>query len=267
MATFTKVMASTIAADLQCEIALIRAFAQVESGGRKDLPDGRPQILFEAQWFHNFTGGIYDNDYPNISSPYWNQTLYVGGAGEYSRLAQAMALDRVAALKSASWGIFQIMGFNHARCGFPDVSSFVEFVKGPDDNDMLLFSRFCAASDELLGCMRTLNFPCCARLYNGTGQVPKYSAELETDYNLFKAEEGAAPIASPFVPLKMGSKGPAVAALQKSLGSWYPWFPDSDYGPKTYNAVALFQASQSECGHTDGVGVAGALTLKALEAR
>jgi hypothetical protein len=37
--------------------------------------------------------------------------------GSYPRLAQAIAIDRPAALRSASWGLGQIMGFNHELAG------------------------------------------------------------------------------------------------------------------------------------------------------
>ena len=47
---FTRQKAEQIADRLQCDVAAVLAVAEVESGGRKDLPDGRPQILFEAHW-------------------------------------------------------------------------------------------------------------------------------------------------------------------------------------------------------------------------
>jgi hypothetical protein len=47
-------------------------------------------------------------DRPDISNP--KPGGYKGGAGEYSRLEAAMTLDKEAALKSASWGLAQVMG-------------------------------------------------------------------------------------------------------------------------------------------------------------
>ena len=41
-----------------------------------------------------------------------------GGAHQYERLAEAMSLDRRAALRSASWGIGQVMGFHAQVSGF-----------------------------------------------------------------------------------------------------------------------------------------------------
>ena len=110
---------------LACGEAVIRAVAKVESGGRSGfLADKRPKILFESRWFHKLTAGQYDATHPDISTPTWIRN-YRGGAGEYQRLGQALALDREAALKSASWGMFQILGTNHAVVGFPTAQSYV----------------------------------------------------------------------------------------------------------------------------------------------
>lgn len=103
---------------LGCEPAAIWAVCEVESAGSGFLPDGRPKILFEAKAFHTQTDGAYDGSHPNISSPSWDRSLYgASGAHQYVRLAEAVALDREAALNSASWGRFQIMGFNHEMVG------------------------------------------------------------------------------------------------------------------------------------------------------
>jgi N-acetylmuramidase len=74
-------------------------------------------ILFEAHVFSKNTRHAYDYVFPEISSRHWNRALYRGGEREYPRLMKAMLLDRAAALKSASWGRFQVMGFNHSLAG------------------------------------------------------------------------------------------------------------------------------------------------------
>jgi hypothetical protein len=101
------------AAALFCDIAAVKAVVEVESGGRTGfLADKRPKILFESRWFHKLTGGRFDQSHEHLSTPTWVRN-YKGGAGEYERLFEAMELDREAALKSASWGMFQILGVNH----------------------------------------------------------------------------------------------------------------------------------------------------------
>src|SRR5574340_560510 len=89
----------------------------VETGGCGFLPDRRPVILFERHIFSRATAHRYDDAYPDISR------RTPGGYGErgawqYQRLERACALDRKAALESASWGIGQVMGFNARLAGY-----------------------------------------------------------------------------------------------------------------------------------------------------
>ena len=107
-----------------CEDAAIRAVAEVEGGKKGFLPDVRPKILFESRWFHKRTGGRFDQSHKHISTPKWVRN-YAGGGGEYNRLEEAISLDRKAALESASWGKFQILGINCRLAGFADVEDFV----------------------------------------------------------------------------------------------------------------------------------------------
>lgn len=154
---------------LGCSVAQIRAVDEVESGGgwfedvRADILDldgpggfidgpNLPKILFEAHKFDAFTGGRYRAAYPNLSSPKWNRALYVGGQGEWARLHRAMKLDRQAALKSASVGRYQIMGFNHKLAGFATVEAFWDAMMRSEREHLLAFVAFVIATglgDEL----------------------------------------------------------------------------------------------------------------------
>ena len=197
--SFSYAKAQQIASALDCEAAAVLAVADVESGGRHDLPDGRPQILFEAQWFSKLTGHRYDASHPGISSPTWNRALYKGGAAEWDRLNEAMTLNADAALQSASWGLFQIMGFNYKACGFPTVTAFVDFIKGPDDADMEAFINFVKANPGILAALRAKDWQTFARLYNGPGAVASYSAKISDSYDKHLGD--ARPAESPPIPV------------------------------------------------------------------
>jgi N-acetylmuramidase len=115
---------------LGCSVAQIRAVFEVDAQGAGWFTDVRgsileldgpggfldgphlPKILSEAHVFDREAKGRYRDTHPDTSSAAWNRALYIGGEGEYERLHRAMALDRRAALRSASWGAAQIMGFN-----------------------------------------------------------------------------------------------------------------------------------------------------------
>jgi hypothetical protein len=176
---------SDCATSLDCQIAAVRAVVAVESAGGGFLPDGRPKILFEAKYFHKLTGGKYDKSNPNISSPVWNPKLYKGGAREWDRLNQALALDHDAALQSASWGLFQIMGANYKLCGFDNVNDFVAAMEKSEGDQLKAFIGF-VKSQKLDGFLRTRNWASFAKGYNGPGyKKNQYDVKLANAYSKY----------------------------------------------------------------------------------
>ena len=135
----------------------------MEARGAGILGDGRPKILFERHKFCKYTRGRFNGDHPDISGPAGN---YKGGAREYDRLKEALALDREAALMSTSWGKFQIMGFNHQICGFDDVEDFVAAMVESDDRHLEAFVGF-VESNKLDRHLRSHDWAKFARRYNG----------------------------------------------------------------------------------------------------
>ena len=121
---------SSAALLLNVSPAHVRALIAVEAAGSgflgKYANDPRlPKILFEAHIFSRETGGQFDQSHPQISSQHWNRELYSGGLKEHDRLRLAADLDFAAAYRSASWGLFQIMGFNHQAAGYQRLFDFI----------------------------------------------------------------------------------------------------------------------------------------------
>jgi hypothetical protein len=103
---------------LDCDVAAVRAVLQVEALGRGFNLDGSPVTLFEGHKFSKFTGGRFDDTHPDISYPVWTTRWYGHSwQAEQDRLQRAMKLNRAMALSSASWGLAQLMGFNHGLAG------------------------------------------------------------------------------------------------------------------------------------------------------
>jgi hypothetical protein len=176
---------SDCATSLNCQIAAVRAVVAVESAGGGFLPNGRPKILFEAKYFHKLTNGKYDKTHPNISSRVWNKNLYKGGAREWNRLNEALALDHNAALQSASWGLFQIMGANYKLCGFKTVDDFVAAMEKSEGEQLKAFINF-VKSQKLDGFLRTRNWASFAKGYNGPGyKKNQYDVKLTNAYNKY----------------------------------------------------------------------------------
>lgn len=142
------------------------AILTVETAGFGFFEDRRPRILFERHFFHRLTKGRFDAGNPDISSK--TPGGYLVGTREYSRLEKALALDEDAALKSASWGVGQVMGANHLVAGFASVQAMVgEMVR--DENAQLLAVAKFIKGNRFDGALRRGDWTAFARGYNGPG--------------------------------------------------------------------------------------------------
>jgi hypothetical protein len=171
--------------ELDCEVATIKAVAEVESQGDGFLPTGEPVILFEAHIFDRLTKGKFRALYPNISSSRWNRELYGPTGKQHIRLAQAVSLDREAALQSASYGKFQIMGFNWKVCGYSSLQSFINAMYRSERDHLDAFIGYVMGrklDDEL----RRKDWAGFAFGYNGSGySANKYDVKLAKAYKAF----------------------------------------------------------------------------------
>lgn len=171
------------AAALGVPVSYIKAVNKVESPDGGFASDGQPFILFEAHVFSRLTNGLYDQSHPDISSRNWNQKLYAKGpnrsarsALEHKRLQRAVELNRDAALKSASWGMGQIMGENYKQAGYDTLQEFITAMYASEDEqldaqvDFILADRRKAPSGKtMLQAMRAADWASFAYLYNGAG--------------------------------------------------------------------------------------------------
>ena len=170
---------------LLIEVAAIKAVAEVESRGAGFFEDGRPKILFEAHIFGSQTKHKYDATHPNISCKKWDKKLYKGGIKEYDRLNEAMALDKDAALKSASWGKFQVMGFNYKICGWDTVQSFVDDMYKDEGEHLKSFVGF-IRSNNLAKYLQTKDWAKFAKAYNGPAYAQnKYDVKMREAYEKY----------------------------------------------------------------------------------
>jgi hypothetical protein len=237
---------------LDCEVASVRAVIDVESRGGF-LPDGRPKILFERHYFSRLTKGQFNASHPDISNPKWGG-YGAGGAHQYDRLNEAIALNRDAALRSASWGLFQIMGDHCTSLGFADSDAFVAAMVSGEPAQLDAFVGFVKLNrlDDELSRRDWAGF---ARGYNGPAyRENRYDDKLAAAYAFHS--KGAPRTDAVRPTLRLGDKGPAVEELQKLLGIT----ADGDFGPKTKLAVLAFQKSKGLLAD----GIAGRGTWGAL---
>lgn len=172
---------------LDVDIATIKAVASIESSGSGFLANGKPKILFEGHWFSRLTGNKYDSTHATISYKSWVKDYYKGGAAEYSRFDVAASLNSTAAMESASWGKFQIMGFNYKQCGYASVEAFVKEMYLSEGYHLLAFVRLIKAKkwDAKLKAKDWAGF---AKVYNGPRYAEnKYDVRLAQAYKAFSA--------------------------------------------------------------------------------
>lgn len=181
---------------LGVDVPTIKAVTEVESSGEGFLPSGRPKILFEGHVFwrelkkvglNPWNYAMVDNS--DILYQRWTKKFYRGGEAEWERLTKAMTIERFAALKSASWGLFQIMGFNHKLCGWEDVYGFVAAMKVNEGEHLKAFCKFIFSSNTLIEAIRTRDWVRFAKGYNGPGYAKnRYDEKLRMAYDKYAKE-------------------------------------------------------------------------------
>lgn len=160
----------SLANHFDLEPETVMAVLEVESNGVGFLDSGRCKILFEAHWFGEFTQDRFNTTHPHISCRTWTEARrnYKGGEAEWERLEEAKRLDAEAALKATSWGLGQVMGFNHKSCGYQDVFAFAEDMGKSEAKQLEIMFRF-IESKQLLGELRKHDWAGFAYHYNGEG--------------------------------------------------------------------------------------------------
>lgn len=181
-----------IAEENNIEVAAIKAVNEVEARGKATFKDGSLKILFEGHvfWRELKKKGIDPKDHvqgnEDILYEDWTSKHYQGGLAEYDRLKRAIEIDEEAAMRSCSWGAFQIMGFHAEKLGFEDVFDFVFFLQTGEFQNLQMFIKFCEVNN-LLRHLRSKNWKAFARGYNGPGYAQnRYDIKLEAAYNRFK---------------------------------------------------------------------------------
>ncbi|NMM10649.1 MAG: DUF3380 domain-containing protein [Polaromonas sp.] len=213
---------------IDCDAAVLKAIAKVESGKRSSFwrlnkIDGAqiPAIMFERHYFSQLTGRKFDAQHPDISWPTGYQQqgklgsdnkemhdrkvvvsdIYSDFASSYLRLINAYQLDADAALKSCSWGKFQIMGANYATCGAADLNRFVATMCASELGQIKLLAGFIQRKPRpwkdrrnhalgkevsLWDAVKTKNWQAIAFNYNGPGYKKyHYDTQIQHAYEQY----------------------------------------------------------------------------------
>jgi hypothetical protein len=153
---------------LGCDPAIIKAIAYIESGGKGWTDKGVIKTRLENQFLPRYQAES-------------------GKAAKYFiTFAAAYDYDKRSAILSTSFGIFQIMGFNHKLVGYSTPETFYLGMRSGAVAQLNAFVKFVKAR-KLEKYLRDKNWAAFAYYYNGPAYARNnYDTKLQQYYNKFK---------------------------------------------------------------------------------
>lgn len=246
----------------------IHAFIEVESKGSGFDGLGRPTILYEPHVAYRCSTGAKRAALvkAGLAYPKWRPGAYGPSSAQYPKLLKAMAVDQTAALKACSWGLFQVLGENHAAAGYDTVQEMVQAMMEDEENHLQACVNF-LVSNGLDDDLRAHRWATLARGYNGAGYAAnRYDTKLAAAFKKWQripdtpypgATKGGARFGLFDTPTEPPAIEPAgddapendlkpyeVEALQirlRELGYFTVGGANKDYGGATRGAVIAFQ--------------------------
>ena len=158
------------------------AVAMVESNGRGYRNNGFPIIRFEK---HVFIKYLKKN---KAAQQLIRKAENLRGSG-WDAYQAALKIDSTYAKLATSFGMFQIMGFNHTVVGYETVDKFVAAMEESVENQIVAFCIFVMAN-HLQNAIKNKKFADFAIKYNGPNYLmSSYDTKLEDAYNVALALE------------------------------------------------------------------------------
>lgn len=156
---------------------LVQTVARVESQG--DLS----AFLFEPHVFSRLTNHKYDATHPDVSYPNWDRTKYPSRKeNRLIQLGKAIRLEPLKAYEAASWGIFQIMGFNYKDAGYTSALSMSQDLQSSVVANINAFGNMLRKMG-LIDTLRNKEWEKFARVYNGPGfKLNNYHIKMQNEY-------------------------------------------------------------------------------------
>lgn len=149
----------------------IHAILDVETSGSGYDSQKRLKMLFEPHVFYRELTDLGERDRAakaGLAYRKWGEKPYPKDS--YPILQKAMGVNKEAALRSASWGLGQIMGFNHALAGYASAEAMVEAFKKSEGAQLIGMVNFIKACG-LDKAMRDRDWATFAHGYNGPSYV------------------------------------------------------------------------------------------------
>lgn len=230
----------------------VRAVMEVETTGSGFDSLGRPKMLFEP---HRFWVELGEGPKrtraveQGLAYKKWGTMPYPRES--YSRMALAIRIDPNAALRSASWGLGQIMGSNHKAAGYATAGDMVVAFCDSELRQLEGMINFIEA-ENLDDDLRRKDWSGFARGYNGPGYAAnRYHIKLAEAYARWRAIPDI--LAPNYPKIGLGSRNVHVKTAQQRLLAlgFNPGIADGIFGAKTKEAAIEWQLSVGLIG--DGI--------------
>ena len=247
--------------------AALLALVSVETNGVAFTASGLPSILCEPAIF-------YAQLPPEkrakavelgLAAKVWSRAGYAdqgSAVGRQSRCERMIEYDEVAAYRSISMGLGQIMGFNAINAGFSDAKAMYVAFADIDVQAWAIVAVLPALG--VLEPLRNRDWVTVAIRYNGPGERHnQYDAKIAAAYAHWEFALSSGQTTAPAEgTMGLWSEGPGVKAIQQALTiAGIPTNVDGVFGPKTAAAVAAFEVRS---GLPDTQGIVDQTTADAI---
>lgn len=252
-----------VAALFDLEEAHLRTVMEVETSGRGFDAAGHVERLFEPHRFYaelkeaGASAKLKQAVSQGVAYPKWK------GPGSYPKTPDlrwkqfltAVAIDETAAIRSASWGLGQIMGSEYAEAGYDSPQGMVKDFWDGERQQLIGMCKLIAARKLDVQLRKFPDMAACkafARRYNGVRYAEnKYHTKLHDAYVRWAAKAKSSAKAQRPDVVAIGESSERVKAMQTKLNELgYLNNMDGKFGPATRGLVLAWQADNDR--PTDG---------------
>ncbi len=184
-----------LSAKIGIDKAVAVAVIAVESGGSGMGPDGRMIIRFENHLFWAYWGKtnpaaynqyfVFDQNTswkghqyrPQPNGPWLD--VHQNQNSEWAAFNLASTINAVAAKKSISMGLTQILGSNFSAIGYASPDAMFAAFAADEKFQLLGFFNFVKNDQRQITALRTRDYVGFARIYNGPGQPDFYGGLIK----------------------------------------------------------------------------------------
>lgn len=233
----------SIAKQFGVEEAVIRAVVEVEAAGKGFHSSGALTCLYEPHIAYRYTSGDVRKKLVDAGLAYrkWGEKPYPKVSFPRIDECAKIAGEEIACI-STSWGLPQMMGFNHKVCGYPTALAMVKDFASGEAQQVRAMMHFIKANSRMFDAMKNKHWSTFAHYYNGPGyKKNKYNTKLDAAYKRWvqrlngrpvpKFPDLADPITKPGTSPEVGlTFGAIIIAAVGFAMSWVADLPCKAFG-------------------------------------